>query len=163
MLGYVRVNQFLSVCLCVCVQCVRLCSCTRKCVCVRVYVFVCVCTRACVRACGATFSGGEHGGGQLTLLGLQVSQGEPAGIPAGNHGDAVVGVAHVPRSARRLQHRQPIRRRESWECVVRVVLTPFSFTGLGFFFLSFHINDSVSLSRAEPCGTTTTETKTKLK
>ena len=65
---------------------------------------VCVCVyvrRVCVRAarvcvCDATFSGGEHGGGQLTLLGLQVSQGEPAGVPAGHHGDPVVGVTHIP-------------------------------------------------------------------
>lgn len=45
-----------------------------------------------------TFSGGEHGGGQLTLLRLQVPQREPARVPAGNDGDAMVRVAHIPRA-----------------------------------------------------------------
>lgn len=48
-----------------------------------------------VLPCGVTFSGGEHGGGQLTLLRLQVSQREPARVPARNDGDAVVRVTHI--------------------------------------------------------------------
>lgn len=54
-----------------------------------------------------TFGRREHGGGQLALLRLQVPQGEPARVPAGDHRHQVVRVAHVARRCRGLQHGQP--------------------------------------------------------
>lgn len=43
-----------------------------------------------------TLSGSKHGGGQFTLLRLQVAQCEPAWVSAGHYGDAVVRVPYVP-------------------------------------------------------------------
>jgi len=42
---------------------------------------VCVCVCVCLR----TFGSSEHGGGQLTLLRLDVAQGEPAWVAVGHH------------------------------------------------------------------------------
>ena len=75
------------------------------CVCVRVRV----CVRACVRVCVRTFGGSEHGGGQFTLLGLYVAEGEPAGVAVGHHRYHVVGSREVTRQGCGLQHRQPDR------------------------------------------------------
>lgn len=54
-----------------------------------------------------TFGCREHGGGQLALLRLQVPQGEPAWVPAGDHRDQVMGVSHIAGRGCGLQHRQP--------------------------------------------------------
>lgn len=54
-----------------------------------------------------TFGCCEHGGGQLALLRLQVPQGEPAWVSAGDHRDEVVGVSHITGWCCGLQDRQP--------------------------------------------------------
>ena len=54
-----------------------------------------------------TFGRSEHGGGQLTLLRLDVAQGEPARVAVGHHRNNVVGSRQVTGRGRRLQHRQP--------------------------------------------------------
>lgn len=45
-------------------------------------------TQLCKYLC--TFGSSEHGGGQLTLLGLYVAQGEPARVAVGHYGHDVV-------------------------------------------------------------------------
>lgn len=72
--------------------------------------FVCsVFSAVSIRCVWGTFSCSEHGGGQLTLLGLQVSQCEPARVSAGDDGDTVMRVTHVPGARWRLQHGQSDR------------------------------------------------------
>ena len=51
-----------------------------------------------------TFSSREHRGGQLTLLGLDVAEREPARVSVGYHGYNVVRARQVTRG---LQDRQP--------------------------------------------------------
>ena len=93
--------------------CVRACPCVKR-VCARVCmrdrvfiqrvgmrVVVCACPCVCVRV---TFSSREHCGGQLTLLGLDVAEREPARVSVGYHGYDVVRARQVTRG---LQDRQP--------------------------------------------------------
>lgn len=54
-----------------------------------------------------TFSSGEHGGGQLTLLALYVAQREPAGVAVRHHRHDVVRSRQVSRGRRGLQNGQP--------------------------------------------------------
>lgn len=44
---------------------------------------------------GVTFSSRQHGGSQLALLGLQVTQSEPTWVSAGHYRDAVMRMTHV--------------------------------------------------------------------
>ncbi len=57
-----------------------------------------------------TFSSSEHGGGQFTLLGLYVAEGEPAREAVGHHGHYMVRPRQVTGGGRGLQDRQPERR-----------------------------------------------------
>ena len=51
----------------------------------------------CVCMCVCTFGCGEHGRGQLTLLGLNVAEGEPTRVAVGYHGNNMMRPRQVTR------------------------------------------------------------------